>query len=367
LTDPDARRLTDELRQRARDEGFDGVGVARASRLDRDAEALRAWLGEDRHAAMAWLARDPDKRTDPRRLLSGCRSVVVLTMDYFPGKEAAEVPPGRARVALYARGRDYHKIIGRKLKRLSDWLAETTGCPTRAFVDTGPVLERAWAEQAGLGWIGKNSCLLTRQSGSWLLLAEILTVAELVPDSGPHADFCGSCTACIEACPTTAIVAPAVLDSSRCISYWTIEHRGPIPDSMRPEIADWIFGCDLCQDVCPWNTRSHVTVPPGRFELRDDLRGLDPVEVLAMDEATFRANYSGTSLMRAKWQGMRRNACVVIGNRGDEAALPTLRRAMDDPDPVVRSHAEWAVRRIGGPRAEQILRSIDPEITPDQR
>jgi epoxyqueuosine reductase len=369
LTDSDAHRLTDELRQRARDDGFDGVGVARAARLDRDAEALRAWLGNDRHAAMAWLARDPDKRADPGRLLPDCRSVVVLTMNYFPGEEAAQVPPGRARLALYARGRDYHKVIGRKLKRLAAWLEDTTGSPARAFVDTGPVLERAWAERAGVGWIGKNSCLLTRESGSWLLLAEILTTAELAPDPGPHADFCGSCTACIEACPTTAIVAPGVVDSRRCISYWTIEHRGPIPDSLRPGIADWIFGCDLCQDVCPWNHKASVTVPPDRFELREYLRGLDPVEVLAMDEATFRARYSGTSLMRAKWQGMRRNACVVIGNRGEEMALPALERALDDADPVVRSHAAWAVRKIGGPRAEEILRSIEargrPESTPE--
>ena len=149
---------------------------------------------------MAWLARDPDKRADPRRLLAGCRSVVVLTMNYFPGDEVAQVPPGRARLALYARGRDYHKVIGRKLQRLSAWLEGATGSPARAFVDTGPVLERGWAERAGIGWIGKNSCLLTRGAGSWLLLAEILSTAELAPDPGPHADFCGSCTACI-GCP----------------------------------------------------------------------------------------------------------------------------------------------------------------------
>jgi len=351
LNDSLSRRLAHELRQRAREEGFDGVGVARASRLDRDGQALQAWLAQDRHAAMAWLAREPDKRADPRRLLPGCRSVVVLAMNYFPGHEAAAVPHGRAPVALYARGRDYHKVIGKKLKRLETWLGTATGSAVRSFVDTGPVLERAWAERAGLGWIGKNSCLLNRESGSWMLLAEILTTAELEPDPGPSSDFCGTCTACIEACPTDAIVAPAVVDSTRCISYWTIEHRGPIPENVRPGLGEWIFGCDLCQDVCPWNHKSSVTVPPGRFENREDLRGLDPGEVLAMDEATFRARYSGTSLMRAKWQGMRRNACVVLGNRRDDAALPVLRQALTDSDPVVQSHAEWAVRRIEGSAA----------------
>lgn len=364
-----SRRLTDELRQRARDEGFDGVGVARASRLDRDGDALRAWLAEDRHAAMAWLAREPGKRADPRVLLPGCRSVVVLAMNYFPGDESAAVPHERSRVALYARGRDYHKVIGKKLKRLASWFEETSGAEVRAFVDTGPVLERAWAERAGLGWIGKNSCLLTRGSGSWLLLAEMLTTADLAPDPGPHADFCGTCTACIEACPTEAIVAPAQVDSNRCIAYWTIEHRGPIPDPMRTGLGDWIFGCDVCQDVCPWNHKSSTPVPPGRFESREDLRGLDPLEVLAMDEVTFRARYSGTSLMRARWQGMRRNACVVLGNRGDEAALPLLRQVLSDDDPVIRSHAEWAIRKITGSGAEENSRgaasSSNPENTDD--
>ena len=365
MTDSPSRRLADELRQRARDEGFDGIGVARASRLDRDGEALRAWLAEDRHAAMAWLAREPDKRADPRRLLPGCQSVVVLTMNYFPGDQAAAVPRGRSRVALYARGRDYHKVIGKKLKRLATWFEERSGATVRAFVDTGPVLERAWAERAGLGWIGKNSCLLTRGSGSWLLLAEMLTTVELEPDPGPHADFCGTCTACIEACPTEAIVGPATVDSNRCIAYWTIEHRGAIPDRMRTGIDDWIFGCDLCQDVCPWNHKCASPVPPGRFELREELRGLDPLEVLAMDESTFRARYSGTSLMRARWDGMRRNACVVLGNRRDEKALPLLRQALTDADPVVRSHAEWAVRKIVSPEVPAAASDNNPENTDD--
>jgi epoxyqueuosine reductase len=355
LTAQDADRLTEELAQRARAEGFDLFGVARAERPERDARALEDWLRADRHAAMAWLARDSRRRSDPRELLPGCRSVVALAMNYYPGSEEASPLRAGARVALYARGRDYHKVVGRKLKRLAGWLEERSGLPARGFVDTGPVLERAWGERAGVGWIGKNSCLLTRELGSWLLLAEILSVAELTPDQGPHVDFCGTCNACIDACPTQAIVSPGVVDSNLCISYWTIEHRGAVPEDRRPGNDDWIFGCDVCQEICPWNHKSATAVPPARFERRDDLRALDPEQILTMDESRFRASYSGTSLMRAKWEGMRRNACIVLGNRGDERALVALARALSDPDPVVRSHAMWAVRRIGGPKAEELL------------
>jgi epoxyqueuosine reductase len=346
MTTEARRELTRELERRARAEGFEAFGVADATRLDRDAKALEAWLAGRMHAAMAWLARDPQRRSDPRLLLEGCRSVVVLAMNYYPGDDAVRVRPDRARVALYARGRDYHRVVGRALKRLVAWLVEASGAAARGFVDTGPVLERGWAERAGIGWIGKNSCLLTRDRGSWLLLAEILTAASLEPSAGPHADHCGTCTACIDACPTAAIVGPGVVDSNRCIAYWTIEHRGAIPEPRREGIGDWIFGCDICQEVCPWNHKSARPPEADRLEWREDLRGLDPYEMARIDEESFRRRYSGTSLMRAKWQGIRRNACVVLGNSGDEAAIPTLERASRDDDPVVRSHARWALGRL---------------------
>jgi epoxyqueuosine reductase len=304
------------LKERARALGFDLCGVARAGRLERDAEALAAWLRRDYHASMAWMARHAETRADPERLLPGCRSVVVAAANYWPGPEEEAALPGRARVALYARGRDYHKVLGRRLRELAAWLAETTGETARAFVDTGPILERAWAERAGIGWVGKNANLISRHYGSWLLLGEILTTAEIEPDPGPHDDFCGSCTACLEACPTGAIVEAGVVDSRRCISFWTIEHRGAIPEDRHRGIGDWIFGCDECQTVCPWNDRFAVPVPDARFERRDDLRGLDPEAIAGMDEAAFRARYSGTSLMRARWDGMVRNARIVRRNRG---------------------------------------------------
>ncbi len=346
--------LARELESRAHAEGFDAIGIAAAGRLDRDGAALAAWLRRDHHASMAWMARDPAMRADPRELLPGCRSVIALALNYGP--QGAPIPAGRAQVALYARGRDYHKILGRKLRALAAWIEETTQGRARAFVDTGPVLERAWAERAGVGWIGKNANLITRDMGSWILLGDILTTAELEPDAGPHPDHCGSCALCIQSCPTSAIVAPGVVDSSRCISYWTIEHRGPVPAERRVGNGDWIFGCDECQTVCPWN-ESFARSPDGDpFGARDDLRGLDPVEVLGLDEASFRKRFSGTAIMRARRDGMRRNACIVLGNRRDARAVPALAAALSDPDPTVRGQAAWALGQIGDARAIQVLR-----------
>ena len=341
-----AESLTARLKERARATGIDAVGVAAAAPLTRDGAALAAWLSGNREAGMAWMARDPAKRADPTKLLPGCRAVVVAAMNYWPGESQAEPRAGEGRVALYARGRDYHKVLGAKLRALAAWLDTETGETSRAFVDTGPVLERAWAERAGVGWIGKNANLLTRGMGSWLLLGEILTTAALDPDEGPHAEFCGSCTACLDACPTGAIESAGVVDAHRCISYWTIEHRGAIPEHKRTGLADWIFGCDVCQSVCPWNVSFAQETPREAFARRDDLRSLDAEEILGLDEASFRARYSGTALMRATWRGMRRNACIVLGNAGSPKSLGALRRALDDDDPVVRDHAAWAIARI---------------------
>jgi epoxyqueuosine reductase len=334
------------LKGRAEALGFDACGVARAGRLERDGATLERWIAAGHHASMSWLASEPEKRSDPRALLPGCRSVVVVAMDYFSDAPARE---GLARVARYATGRDYHKVLGRRARELAAWIDATTGATSRAFVDTGPVLERAWAEASGVGWIGKNANLLTRDRGSWLLLGCVLTTEPFDPDPGPHAEFCGTCTACLDACPTRAIVEPGIVDANRCISYWTIEHRGSVPEERREGNGDWIFGCDVCQDVCPWNVSFARGRPDDPFERRADLQGLDPVEILALDEGTFRARYSGTALMRAKWEGMRRNACIVLGNRRDPAARGALERVLEDPDPVVREHARWAIGRLRGP------------------
>lgn len=350
----DPAEIATALAERAREEGFDAIGIAEAARLERDGNSLAEWIGSGRHAGMRWLARDPDTRADPRRLLPGCRSVIVVAMNYWPGEHETRTPEGRARVALYARGRDYHKVLGRKLKRLAGWLESVSGAAARPSVDTSPVLERAWAERTGIGWIGKNANLLISSLGSWLLLGEILSCARIAPVGSPHEERCGSCTECIAACPTGAIVAPGIVDSRLCIAYWTIEHRGTIPEPMRESIGDRIFGCDDCQVSCPWNRTFARPTPPGRFGRREDLRGLDPETLVEMDEREFRRRFEGTSLMRARWDGLRRNACIVLANRGDPAASEVLQRAADDPDPVVREHARWGLRRFrpregGGP------------------
>jgi epoxyqueuosine reductase len=347
--------LTRALRERAHEQGFDACAVAEARRLDRAGAALETWLARGRQAGMHWMEREPAQRADPGRLLPGCRRVVVLAANYWPSEPRQRASGAPARVARYARGRDYHKVLSRRAGALARWLDETAGSTSRACVDTAPVLERAWAERAGLGWIGKNANLLTRELGSWLLLGEVLTTAVLEPDPGPHVNHCGTCTACLDACPTQAIVADGIVDANRCIAYWTIEHRGSTPVERRAGSGEWIFGCDVCQDVCPWNRSFAQADDSDPFERRADLRGLDPEEILGLDEAEFRRRYSGTALMRAKWVGMRRNACVVLGNRGQPSALPVLGRAMTDDDPVLRSHAAWAVARIGGQAALGLL------------
>jgi epoxyqueuosine reductase len=303
--------LTEQLKKRAEELGFSAVAVAAAGEHEH-AAALGAWLQAGRHASMSWMARDPAKRSDPRQLLPGCRSIVTLAMNYWPGEEEQR---RTGKVARYAWGRDYHKVLGSKAARVASWLERESGEAASSHVDIAPILERGWSEKAGIGWIGKNGNLISKQFGSWLLLAEILACTELEPDEGPHPSYCGTCSACIDACPTGAIVADGVVDANLCISYWTIEHRGEIPESIRPRIGDWIFGCDTCQEACPWNIKFARQAEPGMLERRDELQSIDPEEMLGMDEQTFRARYSGSSLMRAKWEGMVRNAGIVRENR----------------------------------------------------
>jgi epoxyqueuosine reductase len=349
------RALAEGIRSRAREAGFDAVGIAAASVLEPDRARLEEWLRGRRHAGMRWMAREPAVRADPRALLPGCRSVVVCAASYWPGRERAATPVGRARVALYARGRDYHRALGTPLRALAEWIERVSGLPARACVDSAPILERGWAVRAGLGWIGKNANLMRRDLGSWLLLGEVLSAAEIEPDAPAVEEFCGSCTACLDACPTAAIREPGVVDANACVSYWTIEHRGAVPTERRAGNGDWIFGCDVCQDVCPWNTGFDREARDNAFEPRDDLSGLDAAEILALDEPAFRARYSGTAIMRARWDGMRRNACIVLGNRGGADGLPALARALVASDPVLRAHAAWAVGRIESPEARPLL------------
>ena len=281
-----------------------------------------------------------------------------------PVDDAGDLWP---RVARYARGRDYHNLMGKRLRRLAARIrAAVPGCDTRTYVDTGPVLERELAARAGLGVAGKNTCLLGRR-GSYLLLGEIFLTLDLAPDA-PVADLCGRCTRCLEACPTGALPEPYRLDANRCISYWTIEHRGAIPESFRERIGDWVFGCDVCQEVCPWNLRPQEPADHPELRLTEERAALDLAGLLALDAEGYRRTFQGSAMQRARLSGLKRNAAVAMGNRGDRRYAEPLARALaGDADPVVRGHAAWALGRLSGDEARKALATarvgeVDPEV-----
>jgi len=289
--------------------------VARAEALDEEARRLEAWLGEGRHAGMAWMERHFDLRVDPRRLVPGARSVICVAHSYWQAEPARaaldprEAPAGaRGRVARYAWGDDYHEVLKEKLAELFAWLDRRVGgAGGRAFVDSAPVLEKAWAQRAGLGWVGKNANLLNPRAGSFLFLGELIVDVALPPDDPFAGDHCGSCTRCIDACPTDAIYRPGAVDANRCISYWTIEHRGPdLPEDLATDFGEWVFGCDVCQDVCPWTKFSRDT-PDARFLARDGVPSPSLDEWAELDLESFRERFRRSPIKRAKLEGLLRN------------------------------------------------------------
>ena len=352
--------LRDRLEAAAHDLGLDAFGVAPAEASPRAVDLL-AHLAAGRHADMEWLARDPHRRADPRLVLPGARSLIVVALSYF----TTDPPPGlwndplRGRVARYAWGRDYHNVLGKLLRKLALVLArEAPGVNWRAYADTGPVMEHDTALRAGLGFTGKNTLLLHPSRGSYLHLGVILTDAELDPDPPAATDggavwrkgnalrSCGSCVKCQDACPTRAFPVPYVLDARRCIAYHTIENRGDIPEELRPGFGNWIFGCDECQSVCPWVRKFSV---PGRTRyIEPDPDRMAPAlpDLLALDDDAFFRRYAGTPLMRAKRRGLQRNALVALGNSRRPEALPLALALASNPDPLLASHAAWAVRRL---------------------
>ncbi len=390
------------IRQRAAELGFDDCRFAAATPPGHAGHFL-AWLQAQRHGEMAYLERNAAKRVDPQRVLPGARSVIVLAVNYgdatnFQGPGRATLPRspdfcdppappgadrrdagatfvpdssvrprldvetvhesltrpsgtlshpmGEGRIARYARYTDYHDVLGERLRQLTAFVNQLGGPETKSlwYVDTGPVLERDFAQRAGIGFIGKHASVISRRFGNWIFLAEILTTLELEPDP-PERNRCGSCARCLAACPTGAITAPFQLDARLCISYLTIELKGSIPVELRPRIGNRIFGCDDCLAVCPWNrfAREGHSMKP---HARPDLATPDLLELLSMDDAAFRARFAGTPMLRAKRRGLLRNVCVALGNSGDESALPALQRAASDPEPLIAEHARWAVGRI---------------------
>jgi len=300
--------LTESVKARALELGFDLVAVGPADPPEHGA-ALRGWVEAGHAGTMGYLERRLEERLDPGRVLPGARAVVCVALNYYQGE--LDDPSWRP-IARYAWGRDYHEVIGPRLERLAAHLAEAAGARSRGYVDTGPVLERDLAARAGLGWIGKNTMLLHPALGSWFFIGVLLTTADLAPDA-PLADRCGSCRACLDACPTGAFVAPYVLDARRCISYLTIEHRGPIEPDLQPRMAGWQFGCDVCQDVCPWNRKAPATRHP-EFVPATSFPGAEAVR--AMDDASIRRDFHGSAMLRAKPAGIRRNALIYLENAG---------------------------------------------------
>lgn len=338
--------LKAELAARARQLGFVRVGVARAEPLAEEGERLRAWLAAGRHGGMGWMERTADVRIEPRHdgMLPSARSVVVLVAPY--ARDPVPVGPEPGRVARYARGRDYHGVLHQRARKLVALLRER-GHEARAAVDALPVFERAWARRAGVGFIGKNCCLIVPGLGSHVFLAVLVTSAALEPDS-PVPERCGSCRLCLDACPTRAFEGPRELDARKCISYLTIEHGGPIPEALREPMGDWIFGCDDCQDVCPFN---RTALPPPEltepYAPHDRWRELRAEDLLRMDEASFARTFEGSPVKRPGCEGMARNAAVVLGNRGDRRHLPVLREAAArHRSPTVREAAGWAASRL---------------------
>ena len=345
------------LKSRARELGFALSGIAPAT----DADAFSRfthWLDRGYAGEMDYLHRLRDERRHPRSVLEAVRSVLMVGLEYCGMRNAecgienpplSSIPnsefrvPHSGRVAKYAAGPDYHRFIWDRLNALAAWLeAESPGCTAHAVADTAPLLERDFARRAGLGWVGKNTMLLNPHRGSFFFLGALLTDLELAPDEPFTGSHCGTCTACLEACPTAAFPEPFVLDASKCISYLTIELRTEIPVELREPVGNWLYGCDVCQDVCPWNRKA---TGPTAFPRDPEMEWLDPVELLGLGKADFRARFKTTSLWRNRRSGLLRNAAIVLGNVGDERALPALEKALAD-EPLIRDAAAWAIERI---------------------
>ena len=353
--------MTDtELKQaitaKAHAAGFEKVGFTRA-RLDEEAPHLEEWLRRGYHGEMRWMEHDPGRRTDAARSLAPAHTLVCCALNYYQGPPSSPSPsrPLHGVISSYARGDDYHLVLQSKLKEVADFIETTCEVTTKLYVDTGPVLEKSYAVAAGLGWMGKHSNLLSQDGSSWFFLGEILIPLEL-PVDAPTGDHCGTCTRCIDVCPTRAIVEPYVVDSRLCISYLTIELRGSIPRELRPLIGDRIYGCDDCQDVCPWNRFAKKSEEETFFP-REPLGSMDLIAMLRMSHESFTAATKGSAIRRARYPGFLRNVAVALGNSDDPVAVPPLIEALAHGEPLVRAHAGWALGQLGDARAKKPLAS----------
>ena len=344
-------KLRARLEEKAAELGFCAVGIARADAAPKTAERLQSWIDAGAHGDMIWMAETAARRGSPKALWPEVRSVISLGMSYAPAGDplALAGSPDRGRISVYAQGADYHDVVKKALKALARWLVAEAGCELKVFVDTAPVMEKPLAEAAGLGWQGKHTNLVSRSDGSWLFLGAIYTTldlgADLIADEA-HQMRCGSCTACLDICPTDAFPAPFQLDARRCISYLTIEHKGPIPEEYREAIGNRIYGCDDCLAVCPWNRFADAARANKAFLPRAELAAPALADLLALDDAEFRKVFAGSPIKRIGRNRMVRNAAIAAGNSGLPELVPVLEGLSNDDDPVVAEAARWAVRRI---------------------
>jgi len=349
----DSASLTAALKNEAHRLGFDNAGACPAV-TPTGISHLREWIEAGYGGQMHYLADREAAYEHPRHVLDGVRGLLMLAMNYRTD-DPRPSSAGQGRVSRYAWGTDYHDVIHERLKQLIAAAGRLAPeAKWRGVVDTAPLLERQFAQAAGLGWIGKNTLLLGRAAGSWFFLAALLTSAELAYDAPHLADHCGTCRACLDACPTGAFVQPYVLDATRCISYLTIELRGEIPAELRPGVGEWLFGCDVCQDVCPWNHHAPASREPAFLPAAAG-QPVDLIELFWLDEAVFRRRFRHTPLWRTRRRGLLRNAAIVLGNRPTDDALPALFRGLDDEEPLVRGACAWALGRYANPQAERAL------------
>ena len=353
------------IQQKARALGFQHVGVTipdPPNHLD----VYEKWLSAGHHAGMTWMAtdRNRERRADPRLILPECQSILVLGLHYQPPNPPSTKETNFGQIASYAWGDDYHDVLPKRLKAIVSFIEKQVGhpIPNRWYTDTGPILERELGQRAGLGWIGKNSCLINPETGSYFLLAEILLGLDLPPNDAFASDHCGSCTRCIEACPTNCILPNRTIDANRCISYLTIEEKGALPAKLRSKIGNWVFGCDICQQVCPWNQRFAPASDEESFTAQPERDYPNLKEELSLTPQEFNQKFKGSPIKRAKRRGYLRNVAIALGNRGNFDIIPALAPALGDIEPLIRSHAAWALGQIGGSDALQALqKSLKPE------
>lgn len=354
ISSPSPQKLVAELKARAQALGFDSFGIAPADARPDLPEKLNAALAAGWHGDMAWMAETADRRGSPNAMWPQARSVILLGINYGPETDPLAILGERSlgSISVYARNRDYHEIIKGKLKELAGLLARRSGEAVKVFVDTAPLMEKPLAEAAGLGWQGKHSVLVSRDFGSWLFLGAILTAADL-PADAPHDESCGTCTKCLDICPTNAFPAPFRLDARRCLAYLTVEHKGPIPVEFRVPMGNRIYGCDDCLAVCPWNKFASIS-REARLRARPEFERPQLADLVALDDAQFRALFAGSPIKRIGHGRFLRNVLIAIGNSGNDALIPLVEARLDADDALVRGAAVWALRKLAPERATQL-------------